>query len=107
MKRAVVRIAGAYAALLLLTASSIAAALTLSGPAAILIPLGVSIASALVVVLAFMELRHSDTVSRLSAMIAAGLLAVMFALTFADDITRAHIPAGFEGGSQSSAESDR
>ncbi len=96
MKQTVLRIAGAYVAMLLLTTSSIAAALMLSGPTATLVPLGVSLATAIIVALAFMDLWHTDTLSRLAAMIALGFLAVMFALTFADELTRSHISPGFE-----------
>ena len=97
MKRLVLRLAAAYVAMLLLTASAIAAAHLLPGLTSTLVLLGISLATAAIIVLAFMDVRHTDTVSRLSATIALGFLAVMFSLTFADELTRSHISPGFEG----------
>ncbi|SLN65441.1 hypothetical protein ROJ8625_03345 [Roseivivax jejudonensis] len=90
------RAVGAFVAMLLLAACSIAAALLLDGLAASVVPLGVAVITAGFVAIAFMEVRKMDAVSAIFAGVAVCFLAVLFGLTFTDELTRAHIPAGFE-----------
>ncbi len=65
------------------------------GAAKIFVALGIAAAKAALVVWLFMELRSASPIIRIAS--AAGLffLLVMFALTFADEMTRSHALALF------------
>jgi cytochrome c oxidase subunit 4 len=97
--RDIVRRAGLVVlALGLLLAATLAAAYLHLG--AWTLPLGMAIAAAKagLVVVIFMEQRQAGAAARLAA--AAGLvwLALLLALTFADETTRPFIPQGFHTG---------
>ncbi|ETX29046.1 hypothetical protein [Roseivivax isoporae] len=95
--RMILRAALLCVAMLALAASSVAAALLLGGWAGTLVPLGIACATAAIVAVGFMEVPHLDAVSAISAALALALVAVLFGLTFTDELTRAHIPPGFGG----------
>ena len=84
-------------AMLLLMACSVASVLMLDGWLAVAVPMAVAVLTACIVGLAFMEVQKADVVSQISAGVAVAFLGILFALTFADELTRAHIPPTFEG----------
>lgn len=92
----IVRAASVWVAMLLLTCCSIAAAFLLDGLLATAVPLGMSVLTGCVVALAFMQVQKADVVSRISAGVALAFLGVLFALSFADELTRSHIPPTFQ-----------
>lgn len=90
-----IRALGLWLALLALGAAAYAAAVWLDGAWALSVPLAASTVMAILVGLRFMELPRAGAVSLLSALASVLFLAVMFTLTFADEFTRDHVPAGF------------
>lgn len=92
----VLRALGLWIALMVLLAVSIGGALWLSGPLALVVPLVVSVAMTGLVGVFFMDLPAADGLSRVSALAGLLFLAALFTFTFADELTRHHLPAGFD-----------
>jgi cytochrome c oxidase subunit 4 len=81
-----------FLALLALTATTTAVAFVDLGPWNTVVALGIAFIKATLVVLIFMHIRWSSSLSRV--VIAGGLLwlAILFALTLADFVTRGWLP---------------
>jgi len=77
-----------FAGLLLLLAATVVAAQFDLGPAAALVAFSIAAAKAVLIAVYFMHLRHRSGVTRLFACGGWLWLALLFALTFADYLTR-------------------
>lgn len=77
-----------WLALLVLLGLTLAAAFVLSGSTGTTANLAIAAAKALLVVLFFMNLRHSSSVIRLASMLGILWLGLMLSLTIADFVAR-------------------
>ncbi len=80
------------AALLALLAITVAAASIDLGPWNTVVALGIAACKALLVILFFMHVRHSDRVIWVYVLVGFFWLILLFSLTFGDYITRSGVP---------------
>jgi cytochrome c oxidase subunit 4 len=81
-----------YVALLVLTASTVAAAYVDLGPVHLAVSLGIAVVKALLIIAIFMHVRYSQPLVWVFACAAFLWLAILIALSLADFLTRGLVP---------------
>jgi cytochrome c oxidase subunit IV len=77
-----------FAALMVLTLLTVAVTYVDLGPANLFVAMGIAVVKATLVVLYFMHVRWSDRLTAVTVMTSLVFLAVLFAFTWADYLTR-------------------